>query len=180
MSYKTVIGVDVGETVGILRLEYERLGLLWAPVGTPVAIQCNASSMMGVVLWLAADRDVIIAHERYVVNLRASKSKKAAASQTSRDLNGQLAGLDRTNLPKMRIRVVEHTAAEVKTWATAPRLAAAGLVYPSEQRHATDGGRHALYCATNDLGAPDPLSRSSRAQPTSGGTVAAAIQQAGS
>lgn len=158
-----IIGVDPGESVGITALVYLRgdKDTPWMRQGNPIIIQCHHLStrfLLSMLIHYAKGSPVIISHERFVVGLRASKSRKSGASQVTRDLNGAIGELadGRTN-----VRVVEHTAAQVKTWATAEKMAAAGLVLPPEMRHATDGGRQALFCATHDLGAPDPLSKRS-------------------
>lgn len=177
---KTVIGVDPGETTGIVRLEYQRYWFpnqntpdaRWTRTGEPMAIQCNHQSVPEILAWLTAIGDILISHERFVVGLRASRSKKAGASQVTRDINGHIDALDSTNTPNRRIRVVEHTASEVKPWATDERLKAAGIDLAPEMRHARDGGRQALFAACHDLGATDPLSKRARlAAAYSGGGV---------
>jgi hypothetical protein len=165
---KIVIGVDPGETTGIVRLQYyprstpEHRVPVWTRTGEPMAIQCNHQSVPEILAWLTATGDILISHERFVVGLRASRSKKANASQITRDINGHIDTLHKTDTPNRRIRVVEYTAAEVKTWATDERLKAAGIDLAPEMRHARDGGRQGLFAACHDLGATDPLSKRAR------------------
>jgi hypothetical protein len=175
---KIVIGVDPGETTGIVRLEYQRYwyptrntpDVMWTRTGEPMTIQCNHQSVPEILAWLTAIGDILISHERFVVGLRASRSKKASASQITRDINGHINALHKTDAPNRRIRVVEHTAAEAKPWATDERLKAAGIDLAPEMRHARDGGRQALFAACKDLGATDPLSKRARlAEAYSGG-----------
>jgi hypothetical protein len=171
-SARYVLGVDPGETTGIVRLKYERKDTLWLPIGAPLMLQCNHQSVPEILAWVAAIGDILISHERFVVGLRASRSKKAGASQITRDINGHIDALDKTDAPNRRIRVVEHTAAETKPWATDERLKAAGIDLAPEMRHARDGGRQALFAACKDLGATDPLSKRARlAEAYSGGGV---------
>jgi hypothetical protein len=165
---KIMIGVDPGETTGIVRLQYypqstpEHRVPVWTRTGEPMAIQCNHQSVPEILAWLTAMGDILISHERFVVGLRASRSKKAGASQITRDINGHIDTLHKIDQPHRRIRVVEHTATQVKPWATDERLRAAGIELPPEMRHARDGGRQACFAASHDLGAPDPLSKLAR------------------
>jgi hypothetical protein len=163
-----VLGVDPGETTGIVRLQYyprstpEHRVPVWTRTGEPMAIQCNHQSVPEILAWLTAMGDILISHERFVVGLRASRSKKAGASQITRDINGHIDTLHKTDQPNRRIRVVEHSASETKVWATDERLRAAGIELPPEMRHARDAARQACFAACHDLGAPDPLSKLAR------------------
>lgn len=157
---KCVIGVDPGETTGIVRIEYKMIGEsiesggFWYSTGDPVVIQCPHTSVRAILTWLAAVGSVIISHERFVVSSRASRVKKAKASQITRDLNGWIDGL-----ANERIRVVEHRAADVKPWAIPEKMTALRLDLSPEMRHARDAGKQAAYAGCHDLGAPDPLSK---------------------
>ncbi len=161
MDNRYVIGVDPGETCGVVRIEYRLVGMsvesggFWNPTGTPLVIQCTHGSVRSVLAWLSAVGNVIISHERYIVGLRASRVKKAAASQITRDANGFIGGLAEAG----RVRIVEHTASETKTWATEEKMAALGLVLSPEMRHARDAAKQAAYAGCHDLGSPDPLSK---------------------
>lgn len=160
MDNKHVIGVDPGETTGIVRIEYKMIGEsiesggFWYPTGDPIVIQCPHTSVHAILTWLAAIGNVIISHERFVVSSRASRVKKAKASQITRDLNGWIDGLENE-----RIRVVEHRAADVKPWAIPEKMVALRLDLSPEMRHARDAGAQAAYAGCHDLGAPDPLSK---------------------
>jgi len=160
-----VIGVDPGETCGVVRIEYRLVGVsvesggFWYATGEHVVIQCTHGSVRSILAWLTAVGNVIISHERFVVSSRASRVKKAAASQITRDINGWIDGLHKTDEPGRRIRVVEHRAADVKPWAVEEKMAALGLVLSPEMRHARDAAKQAAYAGCHDLGAPDPLSK---------------------
>lgn len=163
-----VIGIDPGESVGVVALGYtndhDGADGHWQRMGIPLIFQCHHQSLnillRSVILsWQSVP--IIVSHERYVANLRAAKSKKASAGQITRDINGAMRDLPSTF---HHVRVVEHTAAQVKSWCTPEKLAAAGLVLPPKMCHAQDGGAQALYAATYDLGAPDPLSKRAQLQ----------------
>lgn len=162
----TVIGIDPGESVGVADLAYANYSEtgVWTRYGIPLIFQCHHQSLpflLAVLIKAANGGPVIISHERYVANLRAAKSKNAGAGQITRDINGGVGAL-----PSLypNVRVVEHTAAQVKSWATPEKLAAAGLKLTPKMCHAQDGGAQALFAATHDLGAPDPLSKRVHAQ----------------
>lgn len=160
-----VVGVDPGATTGIVRIEYRMVGIsvetggFWMPTGDPIVIQCHHKSVRSVLEWLTAIGDVIISHERYVVGSRASRVKKASASQITRNLNGMIDGWHGTNDAHRSITVVSHTASETKPWAIPEKMAALRLELPPEMRHARDAGAQAAYAGCHDLGAPDPLSK---------------------
>src|SRR6476661_1054828 len=146
MDNRCVIGVDPGETTGIVRIEYRMVGEsiesngFWYPTGDPIVIQCAHKSVHAILTWLTTVGNVIISHERFVVSSRSSRLRKAASSQITRDLNGWIDGL-RCKC----VRVVEHRAADVKPWATDEKMAALGLVLPPEMRHARDAAKQAAY-----------------------------------
>lgn len=163
----TVIGIDPGETVGVVDLAYENYPEtnVWTRYGIPLIFQCHHQSLpflLHALIKAADGAPVIISHERYVANLRAAKSRKASAGQITRDINGGVG-----ELPKRypNVRLVEHTAAQVKSWFSAEKLAALNITLPAEMRHARDGVAQAAFAATHDLGAPDPLSKRVAALP---------------
>ncbi len=159
MNHLFVLGVDPGETSGVVALSYRDGVLLTAQV-----FQCSAASTDWLVLALLddlvgamPDAEVVLAVERFVVGPRAARSRSAKAGATTRDLVGRLTA------PDHAWRTVSRSASEVKPWATDERLEAAGLLAATkEMRHARDAARHSLYSAVADCGIPDPLSRVAR------------------
>lgn len=147
-----VIGVDPGPTTGIVAITDS-----WPQ---PIVIQCDhwsAPYLIGEFI-AGAGIDTTLAIERFVVNLRASRSAAAQSGKITRELIGVL--VDRVNSGRWsRATVVQRSAAEVKPWATNERLDAAGLLMPAKgMPHAADAGRHALFAAVKDLRMRDPLS----------------------
>lgn len=152
-----VLGVDPGETSGVVALGYTAGRLTAVNV-----FQCGAKSTEWLAGQLLAEAesfadDVVLAVERFVVGTRAARSRTAKAGATTRDLVGRL------TRPDAAWRTVARSASEVKSWALDERLKAAGLLDATkEMRHARDAARHALFAAVADGGIPDPLSRAAR------------------
>jgi hypothetical protein len=151
-----VIGIDPGPITGIVQLqlgEQRPRNLLDVQVlqATPGVVTCVLAA-------LTQDDHAAIALERFVVGPRAARSSTPAAGLATRSLIGEVEGWARDG----HLRIITRSAADVKPWATAARLAAAGLIEPTAgMRHARDASRHALFCAVRDYGLPDPLSKGS-------------------
>jgi hypothetical protein len=151
----TTIGIDPGPTPGICVLG----------VGTPVLLQCDATSLIPLVgsfVELYEDEDqwgpLHLAVENWAVGPIGRTAVKAA--ELIRDQIGELRAYA-TIGPHTKVYVHARTAAAVKPWATDRRLAAAGLLKRTTgMPHARDSARHALFSHVRDTGAPDPLSRS--------------------
>lgn len=148
-----IVGVDPGGTTGIAILDL---------AGEP-SFRIADMTMMQVRGYLAYDvvelcavakyTDVIVAAEKFVIGHRAARSSTAGAGKFARDLLGAIQQID-------GITYAEHTAADVKRWATDKRLAEAGLFPPtSGMGHARDAARHALFTAVKRGLLPDPLSQ---------------------
>lgn len=139
-----IIGVDPGLTPGFVVLNLDR-DVLEQPADVA---QCSARLLYTLVATFNADRDALIAVERFVPRGRLTAEQRVTQAQAE-------------NLTRIHPRVVQRPAAAVKPWATDERLAAAGLLEACKgMRHARDAARHALYAAVHDAGLPDPLSKS--------------------
>lgn len=143
------LGVDPGPTPGVCALP--------ASPGEPVAVfQCDPSSLMPLLRALieawGADR-IVVAVEAWAIGSISRTARSAGA--VTRRLIGEIETLaDEYDA----VAVVTRRAADVKPWATDKRLDAAGLLAQTAGLpHARDGARHALFSATRDSGAPDPL-----------------------
>lgn len=151
-----VIGVDPGQTTGLMRIRLTR-----QPERRMMAVRIDALQITPLLVQDALDMlrgaaDVAVAMESFVVRQRAGRSGSAQAGALTRGLIEQIRGWARM----WRVPLHEYRAADVKPWATEDRLAAAGLMHPTVgMRHARDAGRHALYAAVKMYGLPDPLSR---------------------
>lgn len=143
------IGVDPGPTPGVC--------VLPASAAEPVAVfQCDAASLLPLLRALieawGADR-VVVAVEAWVVGSISRTSRSAGA--VTRGLIGEVEALADEFT---HVAVVVRRATDVKPWATDRRLDAAGLLARTAGLpHARDGARHALFSASRDSGAPDPL-----------------------
>lgn len=155
MSRALVIGVDPGQTTGIVGLACNDRGS--SGPGLPVApmvVQCDPGSVVPIVCVLL-DRhlDYVphIAVEEFVVGPRAARSRTPQAGRIARRLINDLASLGRAP-------VVLRPAGLVKPWATERRMAAAGLIAPTNgMGHARDAARHALYEAVHAGIIADPM-----------------------
>lgn len=150
---RLVIGVDPGQTTGVLAMLVEAGAIL----DYPIAAQIHHVDGEGVIEFVGAllDRghseDVapILAVEHFVVSARAASSGRAGL--TTRNLIGALRELN--------AHFVSHSASTVKTWAMDRRLDKAGLLKPTQgMGHARDAARHALYAARLAALIGDPLS----------------------
>lgn len=144
MSY--VIGADPGLTTGLAVLDRERRTFELAQL-TPQLVVPLIHEL------IVHHGGLAIAVERFVVGARASRSSTPMGGQVARELEAQIDDLDRAH----PIKVMRRSASQVKPWATAARLKAAGLATRG-MPHALDAARHALYAAVRDHGFPDPLS----------------------
>lgn len=159
-----VIGVDPGESVGVVALGYQRpdVSAPWQRLDQTRILQCHHETFPLLIKLLIEATPynclLFISHERYVVNLRAAKSKRADAGKITRYINGAISALP-AYYSEMRLEIVEHTASQAKSWCIPERLKAAGLLLTPKMIHAQDAGAQALFAATYDLGAPDPLSK---------------------
>lgn len=143
-----VIGVDPGPTTGIAVLDIGDY--------SHALIQTTPDDAAHIIRSYSGGSLLRIALERFVVRRRSGRSSAAEAGRITRDLVGALSVLE----AELGVPVTQRSAAEVKPWASDARLRAAGL-WPSGMPHARDAGRHALFTAVADCGAPDPLSRTS-------------------
>lgn len=152
-----IIGIDPGPTPGLCELRFDVYGALTYAAH----YQCSANAAPTLLASLITGPvEVHIQIERFVVGRRATRSTNADAGALTRDLIGQLqqVAADHPISGTLALR----TAAEVKAWATVPRMSAAMLWVPTTgMPHARDAARHALFCATRN-GAPDPLSKTWR------------------
>ena len=141
-----ILGADPGLTTGLAVLDLERRTFELA--------QLSPLLVMPMVRTLIDRYDVAgVACERFVVGPRASRSATPRGGQLARELEAQIDDLGRAH----SIKVMRRSASQVKPWATAERLKAAGITTRG-MPHALDGARHALYAAVLDFGFPDPLS----------------------
>lgn len=150
-----VIGVDPGPTTGIVALRTgDNLTLVKS------VLQCDHWSVLPILEMLIQSNQgfpVTLAVERFVVNLRASRSAHAEAGRITRELVGAITARAAQPVTKT-VRLVTRSAAHVKPWATDVRLDAAGLFAPTKgMPHARDAARHALFAAVADCGMRDPL-----------------------
>lgn len=141
-----IVGADPGLTTGLAVLDRERRTFELAQL-TPQLV-------------MPLIRELIVHHggfavavERFVVGPRAARSSTPIGGQVARELEAQIDELaDEFGIP-----FVARSASQVKPWATAARLKAAGITTRG-MPHALDAARHALYAAVRDFGFPDPLS----------------------
>lgn len=147
-----VIGADPGGTTGLAAVEYteERGYRLVAHLGWS-AMPVEAVRQISVMTHDVGDGPWWIAAERFVVSRRAGRSATAKAGEQARNILGALEAA----FPG-RVKLANASAA--KTWATAQRLAAAGLAPTQGRPHTLDACRHALRFHVAQLGNPDPLS----------------------
>ncbi len=161
------IGVDPGPVPGIVVLDFDDKHAAFQPVFFPEwrvvrieALQVTAGIAPDLVDWLIDQgrlhgRKTSLQAEKFVVGHRSSRSSSAGAGQVTRDLIGEL-----KRVTSGRCALVQQTASRVKGWATDERLDRAGLLAPTKgMTHARDAARHALFCAVNSGGIPDPLSK---------------------
>lgn len=142
MSVPYLIGIDPGETTGIVTL----------PVGEwpPGFIQCSSAWVLPILNGLTTDTVPVLCIERFAVSHRTTRSIRQDAGQLTRQL------IHNIKSSFSELHIIERSAAEVKPWATDERLRAAGLWTP--MRHARDAARHALFATCRDFEMPDPLS----------------------
>lgn len=141
-----ILGADPGLTTGLAVLDLERR--------TWELAQLSPVLVMPLIGALIERYDVVgVACERFVVGPRAARSATPRGGQVARELEAQIDDLDRVH----PIKVMRRSASQVKPWATAERLKAAGIATRG-MPHALDAARHALYAAVRDFGFPDPLS----------------------
>jgi hypothetical protein len=127
--------------------------VLLAPGCEPLVFQCNATAARGVVAWLASGHGDLSGGIEAFIPSRGAGARRDGAAVTRR-LVTELTG------SALKIRWHERAAGLVKPWATDKRLLAAGLYQLCQgMPHARDAARHAIYCAAQDCGMPDPLSR---------------------
>jgi hypothetical protein len=152
MSRTLVIGVDPGEVTGIVAVPY-----LDGRQLTPMVLQCdhyNAVPLVESILrsgWhRPAESELVLVVEQFVVSTRAAKSGTAAAGRITRAMIAELGAFE---------PVLTQTASQVKPWATDRRLAAAGLLSPTDKLpHARDAARHALFASVRRGTTRDPMS----------------------
>lgn len=155
MSTVLVVGVDPGQTSGIVAVDYD------AGVAVRVtAVQAygpgSVPTLVRALLRRADSSRVLVATEGFVVSGRAARSATAAAGAATRELIGQLRAVAGDTAAAT---FVSWPAGIVKTWATDRRLDAAGLTDPTRgMHHARDAARHAIYAAVHEHVTPDPLS----------------------
>lgn len=153
---KTVIGIDPGGTTGVAILQCSGLsGSFYIRTAAYQYGQDNAlSEILDAITRTEPDA---VAIERFVVGMRAARSRSAGAGEFARELVGQVRALCRDDA--VRVPVFHRTAFEVKRWATDKRLDAAGLLAAtSGMPHARDATRHALFAMVRRGWAPDPIS----------------------
>jgi len=137
-----ILGADPGLTTGLAVLDLERRTFELA--------QLSPLLVMPLIDALLDQHDVVaIACERFVVGPRAARSATPRGGQVARELEAQIGALP--------IKTIRRRATDVKPWATAERLTAAGVVV-RKVPDAKDAARHALFAAVHDFGFPDPLS----------------------
>lgn len=145
-----ILGADPGLTTGLAVLDLERR--------TWELAQLSPLLVMPLIGALIERYDVVgIACERFVVGPRASRSATPRGGQVARELEAQIDAVADPGLRVHPIKVIRRSASQVKPWATAERLKAAGIATRG-MPHALDAARHALYAAVRDFGFPDPLS----------------------
>lgn len=153
-DYLRVLGCDPGPIPGVVVLDFAQGALR----GTSV-FQCSANAAPDLVNWLIRDTPpswrLLVQTERFVVGSRSARSSSAGAGQITRDLVNEIARVCGGQAP-----LVLRNAGSVKPWATDERLDRAGLLDATKgMRHARDAARHALHCAVNHGGVPDPRSK---------------------
>jgi hypothetical protein len=161
-----VIGIDPGPTPGMVVLDIDPARL--PNVGSSV-IQCSrgvAPMLLDTLLSVQPRVRTIVGIEKFVLGRRSARSSTPKAGAATRDLLVELAAVFKRHYLSAPAHYAwfERNASTVKTWATAERLEAAGLIEATKgMRHARDAARHALYAVVHDGKIPDPLSKRSRA-----------------
>src|ERR1044071_10071203 len=162
-----VLGVDPGPVVGLCAL-YPNPDTTGRYAQSVLLVRAGPESALRILSWWSAEwladgtawvqqRRMAVVCERFVDGRRAARVAGRHGSQAAKDLIGAL----RHSYPHLHTRA----AADVKPWASAARVKAAGIeiANPTTMRHALDAGRHALYAAVWDYGWPDPLAHGGRA-----------------
>lgn len=153
---RLVIGVDPGQTTGVLAMLVEAGHIV---KDSPIVVQIHHVDGAGVLELIGAlfDRghseDVapVLAVEHFVVSTRAARSSSSRAGLTTRNLIGELRYLNAV--------FISHPAVTVKKWAMDRRLDKSGLLASTQgMHHARDAARHALYAAKELNLIHDPLS----------------------
>jgi hypothetical protein len=151
-----VIGVDPGPRPGIVGLRYSPAKVRSA---APIIIQCTLNIAIPLIqAVIPADvRRVVLSFEPFVIGSRSAKVSSPAASAATSKFCGALQAMAHGDA---RIIIRHHQASHVKPWGCEERLERAGLhLLVKGMTHARDGAKQALYCATHDIGVPDPLSK---------------------
>jgi Holliday junction resolvasome RuvABC endonuclease subunit len=153
---RAVLGIDPGRHTGFALLDWDgkvyRIRLLQlVAIEVRAAVRCALDLVVGFETLTGRPVD-LVAVERFHAGPRAARSAAAADGEFTCSLVGALQAAQ--GFPPMKLR----TAGLVKPWATPRRLNAIGYRPTQRNRHAADALRHALLCAVQDLGCPDPLS----------------------
>lgn len=146
MTRAVILGIDPGKTTGVavLRLYNKQPAL--------VPYQVIYAKAFSTIKKIAEAESVdVLAVERFILSNRVGKAAEARAAVDTMTLIAQLQQLQ----PKLLL----HSAAEVKAWATDRRLLAAGLLTETTSMpHARDAARHAMFTAVKIGWMKDPLS----------------------
>jgi hypothetical protein len=148
-----VLGADPGPTTGLILAAWDTDRLVLVEC---LALECTGAMAPKLLDVLLRTPYGVMARraggEAFVTRARSQSLRGASASGMA-TIIGELSSVAEAHGLTMALR----SAGLVKPWATDKRLAAAGLIEPTEKfTDSRDAARHMLFCAVHDCGLPVP------------------------